>query len=71
MSRKKPYNSGMSNAKTAEKRGRGQPKKPESEKRKPLMLRVNDAERKVIERRAKKAGLPVATYLRQRGTGEL
>ena len=53
------------------KRGPGQPPKPESEKRKPLMIRINDKERKVIERLAKKAELPVATYVRQRALGEI
>ena len=61
----------MNKKKTTKKRGRGQPKLPESKKRKPLMVRVNDEERRLIERRAKLAGLAVATYVRQRATGEL
>ena len=53
------------------KRGRGQPKLPESKKRKPLMVRVNDAERKSIMRYAKQAGMAVATYIRKRALRDL
>ena len=61
----------MSKKKTSEKRGRGQPEKPEHEKRKPLMIRLNQSERLRISKLAAKAGYPVATYLRKKGLGEI
>ena len=56
-------------------------KKPAKRGRKPLIksllrsirnvVKTNKGEQKLIEARAKKAGYPVTTYLRMRGTGEL
>lgn len=56
---------------TIKKRGPGQPKMPDDQKRKPLMIRVNAAERAEILRRAEELGLPPATYVRDKALGLL
>jgi uncharacterized protein YbaP (TraB family) len=53
------------------KRGRGQPELPEVMKRKPVMVRLNAKERKKLERLAKKAGLPLSTYIREAALGNV
>jgi hypothetical protein len=53
------------------KRGPGQPAKPDAEKRKGVMVRFNDKEKKKIERLARKADLPVATFIRKSALGEI
>lgn len=54
-----------------EKRGPGQPPLPDDMKRTNFAVRLNAKERAKIERLAKKAGLPVATYVRKKALEEI
>jgi hypothetical protein len=54
-----------------EKRGAGQPALPPELKRLNFVIRINSVERLKLEKLAKKAGLGVATYVRQKALGDI
>lgn len=54
-----------------EKRGPGQPPLPDELKRFNLAIRVSLEERKKLDRLAKRAGLPVTTYIRKKALEEI